>query len=727
MDATLEFLDVATNVVAGSTLKATGDGNVDLRGGVYTVQADATATFGLKGKEGLWLDGVELEAEGKLRNQHNMTIKEAIITGGTVTNGVVTGGIENMKGATLTIDKSSGIKSLNGVMQNNGIVRQEDNDDDNINELVVPEGRLLNHGEYILEAGTTISVFREARFTPTEDQKSAFSFDNAGGTLRQVGRAVEEFEQLFSYIDVPFNLSEGGKVIVEGNGLSLAGGGTHTGSGSFYVAKTDLGALDLGSNLPHIFDGDFEFSGSGAVSYANVVVRTGTLTNRVESSAGTDHFVTVFGGHGPTSLNAVGGTFVNKGVIVFDFNTNIYGGTATESGSDKGFKNLGGEVKIGVDEDGVVVGINDGVLLNAGEGFASGIIVQRGDLHLDNATILNDKDGLLRFHGPAGRKITSASKFGEFRNNGAFRNRGGDILVTDKGDHEIQVPFTMTGGNVKVESGKLTFSGVSSHEESGKFQVDKGAGLVFANDVNVSGDYTITGKGVVSVLDKFRTTNHVVTELTEDGKIIFDGDFVGGVEESQVLVNRGNAEWKQGTLGRVLNIGGRLDITGNATRIVDGLLSNTGTVEHHLSATVASPDIDNSGLYYLRGKFAAHQNDMGTIINRPTGRFSLEEDNVERTFSGRFNNLGTVVVESDSTLNLTGDVVQLKKGSLRNTLEGGTWIVNGATLNLEADRKTVGLLTGMVVLERNGKLSALPDSSMRIRKTSPTLDLFTCA
>ena len=64
---------------------------------------------------------------------------------------------------------------------------------------------------------------------------------------------------------------------------------------------------------------------------------------------------------------------------------------------------------------------------------------------------------------------------------------------------------------------------------------------------------------------------------------------------------------------------------------------------------------------------------------------------------------------ADSTLNLTGNVSQFVRGSLRNTLQGGTWIVNsGATLNLEGRSETIGLSTGSIVLRGKGKFGALP-------------------
>lgn len=693
--ATLELLDEGTEV--SGALSAAGGGNVELNGGSYAVKEGAVATFNLGGDQGLLLDrGVLVEAEGRLKNEGRLMFREGTIAGGSVSNGTVTGGMENAAGGTFRIAGLDGAKTLQGVLLNNGAIDHRPNTD-----LVVDGGRVVNRtfGEYRLSDNASIS-------------SANGTFDNAGGNF--IANNAAEFGPEGSVVETAFNMSGDANLTVERGFLSLQGAGNHRGGGSFIV-RDDNPDRTISSGLSFFgaqsFDGNFSISGTGAaVIHDAFTIQSGSVTTRMEGlDAGVGLVVRPFGSSNP-SINASGGSFVNDGKFTF-FNGLVTGGSVTDTGSVNGFQNRGGLVALSdlAGGDRVVAG----VLRNFGSDTSLGVVEQWADLALVNGTILNEADGVYDL------------KRGEIRSgDGAslFRNRGGTLKKTGNGVGIVDVAFEMSGGKVEVEAGILSFSGPGSHEGSGSFIVSDGATLDFGaggggESSLFRGNYRIEGEGTAQVRGNLISESTLVANLTGPGRFVVDGLQAGGFNSpGAFLINQGNAEWKTGALGSFRNDGGILEIAqGDAAgKQLRSRLENTGTVDH-LSATVTFTDrgrLINAGTYNLHGEFAGSAGAQGSIVNMAGGSFRLAAENATRTFAGAFDNRGTVEAARGSVLHLSGNVAQLVDNApgLDDELSGGVWVVNdGGLITLGDDTLRVDENNGSVTMRGTGRLNAIPE------------------
>ncbi len=696
--ATLELLDGVTEVTG--PLDASGAGNLELNGGSYTVKPGAEATFDFNGDVGVLLNNVLLDARGRLTNQGRMTFREGAIAGGTVDNGTVTGGVENATGGRFQIQEQGGAKTLQGVLQNAGTIEHQRNAD-----LLVDGGRVINRagGEYTLAGRSRIS--------------GGGAFDNAGGTLRVNAPGVI-FEG--PIISTGFNMSNGGRLIVEEGFLELRGAGNHQGSGVFDT-RDRAGDLVNTGGLSFVgdqtFNGDFRLTGTGATDIVNAFnIQSGTVTADMIGPSGNVRMSFGQAATGNPSINATGGTFVNKSQFFFSRGS-LTGGLATDSGSINGFENQGGTVSITTFNNRFVK-IADGVLRNVGASSGAGRIVQEGDLDVVNGFILNDAGGVYELRiGEIGRAANPDTS-------GAFRNRGGRLKKTGGGNADIRIGFEMSGGEVQVEAGMLSYTGAVSHTGAGRYTISEGASLTFQHNGEnfFRGDYRIDGQGTAELIGgrDLKTEGSLVIDLNGPGKFVFDGSIIGGFGDGgTALVNQGNVEWKGGVFGLFKNDGGHIDIVAgglNRKQIFD-VFENTGTIDHATDATVtltgAGGRLINAGTYNLHGILAGNPATPGAIENRRGGVFKLAAENVVRTFRGDVDNAGTVEVAKGSTLNLRGDVAQFGRNLLLDfELDGGTWIAHdGALIRLEENVDRVVASSGSVIMHGSGRLGIIPDAS----------------
>ena len=696
--ATLELLDGVTEVTG--SLDASGAGNLELNGGSYTVKPGAEATFDFNGDVGVLLNNVLLDAQGRLPNQGRITFREGTIAGGTVDNGNVTGGVENAAGGRFQIQEQGGSKTLQDVLQNAGTIEHQRNAD-----LLVDGGRIINQtgGEYTLARRSRIS--------------GGGAFDNAGGTLRVNAPGVI-FEG--PRISADFNMSNGGQLIVEEGFLELQGAGNHQGAGVFDT-RDRAGDLVNTGGLSFVgdqtFNGDFRITGTGATNIVNAFnIQSGTVTADMIGPTGNVRMSIGEAATGNPSINATGGTFVNKSQLFFSRGS-LTGGVATDSGSINGFENQGGTVSITTFNNRFVK-IADGVLRNVGASSGAGLIEQEGDLDVVNGFILNDAGGVYEFRvGEIGRAANPDTS-------GAFRNRGGTLKKTGGDNADIRVGFEMSGGEVQVEAGMLSYTGAVGHTGAGQYTISEGASLKFQhNGENIfRGDYRIDGQGTAELVSgrDLKTEGNLVIDLTGPGKFVFDGSTIGGFGDTGIaLINQGNAEWKGGTFGLFKNDGGHIDVVAgglNKKQIFDAF-ENTGTVAHAADATVtfnsSKSRLINAGTYNLHGNLAGEPATQGVIENRSDGVFKLAAENVVRTFRGDFDNAGTVEVAEGSTLNLRGDVAQFGRNLLLDfELDGGTWIAHDrALIRLEENVDRVVASSGNVIMHGTGRLAAIPDAS----------------
>ena len=711
-NATLEFLNALTT--ASGAVTAMGNGDVTLNGGIYSVSdRDDTATFNLNGPQGLNLLGATVQSIGTVANKDKATFQSGVLEGGqvSVNNTVFEGGFVNTMDGTLqitggTIGGDTFIKRITGIVQNNGTIIQ----DGDTSLKIEDGGAIFNLSDGTYETlGETLITFNGV----------AGRFENSGG-LFEVSRGAtpESVITATAHMRVPLNISNGGTVKVnEGTRLRLATEGDHSGSGKFDVAGTLL--FESGN---HTFDGNFSIEGMGETIVRAVVLASGEVVSRVKEL----RFRTSF-----STITSTGGTLV---IEDGSFNWNIGTISATDAPPDTdAVVNRGGQIVIDNLPEIAQPKLSDATLRNTGSEMKQGVVTQRGDLILNNGVIVNDENGIWRSEANSEINILGLDVDNRFVNN------GGTFVKTGSNITEILIPFDLNKGTVKVEKGNLSLlrggsSGLNEPFATGKFDIDSGAILRLHGGHRFDGIYEVTGEGTFLATDTvfagntfLQVSDLFTVNLTGPGKAIIAGDGLF-TSDGGILINKGNAEWHGGNLATMRNDPtGRLKIVDGGTEAVakamTGNIDNQGVIDHALGQTVdisrvSGLQLTNTGIYNLHGKLTIvtpmPAEGAMTFRNQLGGQFRLAEPNVQRTYEGKFINMGSVVVEDGSTLRLLDapDNLRILNGDPSGLLANGRWEVK-ANANLTLGGVNAGKLLrneANILLRGNGRITNLPDA-----------------
>jgi hypothetical protein len=517
-------------------------------------------------------------------------------------------------------------------------------------------------------------------------------------------------------------------VNIQSGTLSLSGGGTTTGTGSFSVPSgTDLDFaggtynLALGSSVTGA--GNFSVS-SGTVNENGTFNVGGTNTfsagtanflgaytisgNTVNIVAGTANFMPS-GAIAPGLLSLAGGILGASNTVTVSGMTTWTAGTIQGNGtvnplggltiSGAGTKSLNGGTLINAAtatwNGGNIYCYGSAVLSNAPSGtfnetFAGTMTLQTGSPLFANAGQFNVNPGSggtasisVAFNNSSTVNIQSGtlslSGGGTTTSTGSFSVPAGTTLDFSSGTYSLALGSSVTG------AGNFSVSGATVNE-SGTFNVG-GTNTFSAGTANFLGAYTISGNTVNIVAG---TANFMPSGAIAPGLLSLAGGILGA---SNTVTVSGMTSWTAGTIqgNSTVNPVGGLTISGTGTKSLSGCtLINTATANWSGGTLYCygTAVVSNAPGGTFNETFAGNMTlQTGSPLFANAGQFNVNPGSGgSATFSVAFNNSSTVSIQSGS-LSLMGGGTTTSTGSFA--------VPSGATLDLHVG--TFNLVLGSSV------------------------------
>jgi fibronectin-binding autotransporter adhesin len=467
--------------------------------------------------------------------------------------------------------------------------------------------------------------------------------------------------------------------IVTSNTLSLAQGGTHT--GSFTVTMPGTLAFSSGA---HALSGGGSIGGTGMLSFSGATATVGVAINvgALNVTAGT---ATLDANGSADAFTMTGGTLGGNGTLTLNDGGTWSGGTMTGSGTsvNPAAKTLSVSAPVTLDR----TLQNDGTLNVGGTITGSGTIDHTGTLNavadLTIGTVLNNSGSV------ATSNALSLAEGGT--HSGSFTVTSPGALSFTSGTHSV------SGGGSIGGTGALSFSGATATVgvavNVGALNVTAGTATLDANGsadaftmtggtLGGSGILTLTGGGTWSggtMSGSGTTVNQAAMTLSIPspvtlGRVLQNN---GMLSVSGNVLGSGTID-NQGTLDAVGNSAINAALNNNGQVATSELLSLGGNGIHNGTFTATAPGaIDFSG---------GTQTISGTVTGTGTLRFSGAAATVSGTWSGMPIEVtgGSVALDTDGTIpaltlsggTLTGDGDVTVSGP--STWSGGTIAGDGA-------------------------------------------------
>jgi hypothetical protein len=466
------------------------------------------------------------------------------------------------------------------------------------------------------------------------------------------------------------------------------------------------------------------FSGVDTILRAASAV-AGDGTVRASTTGSSDSTLTILGGYSVATTTVASGT-VNFARDVSVANLTLSGGSLTGLGpvTVTGVMNWTGGTLSGIGTTTVAAsavlnlrgGTLDGYTLNN----AGRVVWTQGTFSFSHGAVFNNlATGTFEAR-------TASSLGGSTTVIGTFNNAGAFLESLSSGQTSVDIVFNNTG-SVEVQAGVLQ---LGDGRSSGAFAVDRGATLTFAfgpfgGNHLFSGDSTFSGDGNVqfssgtcNVLGRFAMGGTVTIALTAvvyfssdvnlraltlvglltgsgnvtvSGSLLWTGGFMTGtgITTSNGTLVMGGLDFKEMSLQRILNNAGVATWTGNSTvSLGNGGDFNNLAGARFLEHSTGGFGSVNSGVFNNAGDFDMNANSSGTA------------------FGVRFNNTGTVEVET-GPLGLFGS----------GTIGGSISVSAGATLEIGG----ASLLDASVAVEGAGSVQFDSGSNATILTSSWTV------
>ena len=439
------------------------------------------------------------------------------------------------------------------------------------------------------------------------------------------------------------------------------------------VAFNNTGTLDVESGTVTVTDGgDLEGSAT-VVAGAQLNFTGGTFTGSAFDVSGdgmsefTGGTATLTGTVSLVDLSVVGGNLTVNGTIL---NLTLAGGTLAGDSTLTGVMTwTGGSLAAGasltVATNGVLnLGgsstlILDGSLTNAGTVNWTGTgTLQFGHNNGwgDNAvgSIVNEAGAVFNVQNDQ----TMANAYGSpfFQNAGTFLKSAGTNSI-------IGVAFN-NSGTVDVRSGTVSVS--SGGDASGQFIAEAGATLAFPTSYSVESGTIFIGGGTNLLSGGTFTASGSITS----SNLVLAGGTLAG--DSTIM---GVMAWTSGSLAKGASLtvatNGVLNLGGSSTLILDGSLTNAGTVNWTGTGTLQFGHNNGWG-----------DNAVGWIVNEAGGIFNVQNDQtmVNGFGSPYFDNAGTFLKSAGTNASMINVI-------LTNT---GLVDVNTGTLDVSGGGSMIG-------------------------------------
>ncbi|MCK1391869.1 VCBS domain-containing protein [Bradyrhizobium sp. 1] len=645
--------DGALTIDQGSTVDNFGNVTVDASGKLTVNGATISGAGTVTDNGEIDLTGSAVLNGGVLSNNAAFKVSGAgnALHNETITNSS-TGTIEVLANGALTIDQGSDVTNAgnvtvdaSGKLTVNGVTINGAGTVTDNGEIDLTGNAVLNGGVLKNNAAFKVSGIGNA-------------LDNEAVTNSSTGK-IEVLANGALTIDQGSVVTNTGNVTVDITGKLTVSGATISGTGTV----TDDGEIDLAGNAV-LSGGVLKNNASLKVSGTGNALDSETVTNAGTIEVLTNGALTI--DQGSTVNNSTGNLVVDGNAALRLDHATISGGAVKGTGTI----DVTGASKI---DGGATVSIStitaDAALTLDGVTVSGTDITDKSSVAI--ASTVQLKDGAT-IQGASGLK-------GAVNNNGTLEIAGAATLLNDV--------VTNTGHVIKIDDGKtLTLSGT---EIDGGTINNYSAGT--GGTIDVTGDSKIGGNA---------TLNHGAVTVESGYALTFGDATVAGT----AIANHG-----------AVNVETSKKLTLNDASLTGGALTVSGTLDSTGTTTVTNAGITNNGLIEaLGGLLTLAATTSATIANAGTlqaksGELDINGEAVTNTGTlAAINNgtlkligmtvtntVGTVSVESGSTLDLNGATIDGGTVTIAGTLEsiGTSAINNGNITNTGTITVTSGTLT----------------------------------
>ncbi len=342
-----------------------------------------------------------------------------------------------------------------------------------LNQSLYPGRTLINNGTGSLQGSSLIitgaTLINAGTFSLTSDV--TISFGGGSPTIQNNGAWIKSAGTGQSYCDVLFHNT--GSVDVQTGRLTLAGGGTSTGS-----FDADAGAV-LELNGTHTLGAASSVSAAGTVQVSGGLTIVDGLWNVAGTTLLTAGAFRVNSAADCANYTQTGGILEGAGNLTVSgaLNWSSAGGGSGMGGTGQTIAN--GTLTIWALNQSLYPGRT---LINNGTGSLQG-----SSLIITGATLINE----------GAFSLTSDVTIGAGGGSPTIQNNGAWIKSGGTGQSYCAVPFHNTG-SVDVQTGRLTLA--EGGTSTGSFEVDAGAVLELNGTHTLATGATMTGAGTLEIV-----------------------------------------------------------------------------------------------------------------------------------------------------------------------------------------------------------------------------------
>nr|WP_249135551.1 hypothetical protein [Bradyrhizobium diazoefficiens] len=638
---TIEVLANGALIVdQGSVVTNTGNVTVDATGKLTVNGATISGAGTVTDNGEIDLTGNAILSGGTLKNNATVKVSGAgnALHNEAVTN-IPTGTIEVLANGALIIDQGS-------VVTNTGNVTVDATGKLTVNGATISgAGTVTDNGEIDLTGNAVLSGGTLKNNATVKVSGTGNALDNQAVTNAATG-TIEVLANGALIVDQGSVVTNTGNVTVDATGKLTVNGATISGAGTV----TDNGEIDLTGNAV-LSGGTLKNNASVKVSGTGNALDNEAVTNAATGTIEVLANGTLIIDQSSVVTNTGNLTVDATGKLTLDDAT-ITGGTINGSGT---------------------IDVTGASKIDGGATLSTSIVIVNAQLTLDGMTVsgstITDKSGIVlantvQLKDGATIQGASAASPGAITNNGTLEIAGAATLLND---------VVTNAGTVKVDDGQtLTLSGTEI--SGGTINNYSGA---LGGAIDVTGDSKIDGN---ATLNQGAVTVESATTLT------FGDATVAGA----AITNHGAVKIETGK-----------KLTANGASLTGGTLTVAGTLDSTGTTTVTNASITNNGLIEaMGGLLTLAATTSASIANAGT----LQANGAELDINGEaVTNTGTLAAINDGTLKLIGMTVT-------NTV-GTVSVESGSTLDLQGATIDGGTVTIAGILESTGT-SAIDNSNI---------------
>ena len=653
----------------------------------------------------------------------------------------ITGDVTNS--GTLSTSGSGNTLNINGMLTNSGTFQLDGRYENpgGTGDTAMIASLTNNAGGVVdVEGGSTLTITGAVTNDAGADIYTDHNYQVGGNTIKIGGTLtndgtinIEGQPGNSSALQVTGEVDNSGSIYLSplhGAGNTITVGGMLTNSGTFDLyGPGDIATVESGGMNN---SGNVDVEQRSTLNITGDVINSGTIQTNLE-------------GYGGGSTISIGGALTNSGVMRIQSAgdmLNITGDVANNSGATIALTGGSGMFEAGLtNNSGATVDLEnassltiDGNVTNSGILSANatlgsggnslnvtgmltnsgGVLVGSAAGDNDNATIgglANSEGGFVDVEGGSKLTITDVT------------NSSGSAIYTSyngTGGNTIDITGTLTnGGTIGIESARdtLTVTGEVTNNSGATIALTGGSGMFEAGLTNNSGATVDLENASTLTIDVGVTNRGALTTSGSSGSggnnLTINGMLTNDVGAVFQVGSSGIAGGDKATIGSLTNnSGGFVDVEGGSTLMVQGNVTNAGSLNAGYDKSVGGNTLEITGMLTNSGTFTLGRTGQGDgmIENGVdnTGTIDVEGGGSTLQITGQVDNSGSIYISPDhfasntitisemltnsGTFDLYGpmDVATVRSGGMNNS--GNIDVEQGSTLNITGDVTNSGTI-----------------------------------